>query len=129
MASKNTKGFTAVAHHIHDLLDLPLDKGQPRIGMTIIQAIATTMTQALLSGDVVRIQGFGIFKPVPYTPNRTGNNFIAWTGQRSSIPRSPVPLEYTARTRVAFFPSEQIRAMLNNGTTWDEQRAITHWKD
>jgi nucleoid DNA-binding protein len=125
MASRNTKGgfHRHCAIDIHDLLDIPLDKnGDPSLGTKILRAIIATMRDALHRGEDVKIPGFGIFRVVEWKPKRTGNNIISQDGTRS-----PVPLERMSKRVVTFIPAEQLKAMLNLGTTWDEKRAMETW--
>lgn len=114
---------TQLAFLISELLDLPLDDhGEPKEGLRIVRAIITAITRALRRGESVVVRGFGIFRVVPGVPRRTGHNFLTPT-----FDISPVPLTSRARSRVVFEPSEQVRAMLNGGTTWDEHRAMEIW--
>ena len=125
MALRNTKRYQ-LALHIHDLLDLPLNRhGDPSLGLKILNTISTSMKNALRKGEDVKIRGFGSFVIFqPKGPRRAGNNFLTQSGDRS-----PVPLEYMPRKHVKFIPSEQLLAMLNLGTNWDEKRAMSIWND
>lgn len=123
MASRNTKRYK-LAREIHDLLDLPLSKhGDPEKGLAIIKAITTVMAAALHRGESVRVNGFGIFKVVETKgTRRTGNNFALQSGERYAGTLQHLPKKY-----VKFIPSEQVKALLNGDTTWDEKRAMEIW--
>jgi nucleoid DNA-binding protein len=123
MASRNSKLFR-LALQIHDLLDIPLNKhNDPDVGFKIIRAISTTMRDALKRGESVSVRGFGKFRVVePKGIRRTGNNIARQSGERYAAPLQHMPKRY-----VKFIPSEQLKAMLNSGTTWDEKRAMEIW--
>jgi len=123
MASRGTKLYK-LALEIHDLLDIPLDNhGEPRKGFEIIKAVTTAMSGALKRGEPVRVNGFGIFRVVETQgTRRTGSNFARRTGERYAGTLQHLPKKY-----VKFIPSEQIKAMLNGDTTWDEKRAMEIW--
>lgn len=110
-----------LALSIHELLDLPLKNGRPVIGYKIVKAIARSLRDAVKRGEEIRIPGFGIFRTVTWKPHRTGNPFL------TQNLHSPVPIEGKPRKVVTFLPSEQLLAMLNRGTTWQEKRAMSNW--
>lgn len=112
-----------LAIEIHNLIDEPLDHhGDPALGYKIIYAITRAISSALKRGETVSVRGFGKFSVVDGKPRRTGNNIITQSGVRS-----PVPIDHAPKRYVVFKPSEQILAMLNRGTTWDEKRAMEIW--
>jgi nucleoid DNA-binding protein len=122
MASRHSFLYR-LALHIHDLLDIPLDRhGDPAHGFKIIKATFDAMARGLRAGEEVSIRGFGKLCVVERTPRRTGSNFA-----RQSQERYGAPLQYLPKRTVIFIPSEQVKAMLNNGTTWDEKRAMEIW--
>lgn len=125
MASNRPKTITRehLARTIHETLDLPPDAhGDPSDGIAIVHAILNSMRDALRRGEDITIKGFGTFTIVHGKPRRTGSNFITQQGTRS-----PVPITHRPKSYVVFKPSEQVLAMLNLGTNWDEKRAMEIW--
>lgn len=121
--SSSRSANRALANDIHILIDEPLDHhGDPALGYKIIYAITQAIKDALKRGETVSVRGFGKFYIVQGKARRTGNNIITQQGVRS-----PVPMQHRAKSYVVFQPSEQILAMLNHGTTWDEKRAMEIW--
>jgi nucleoid DNA-binding protein len=112
-----------LAKYLHDLLQLPYPpNGDPKTGRKIIAGIKKAITDALHRGEDVKIKGFGIFRVVNHKPTRVGSTFIT----QDPI-FSPVPIDVKGYRYVKFYPSSQLRAMLNGGTTYDERKAMKLW--
>ena len=120
MANLNSRDLALL---IHELLDIPLNShNQPTKGYQVVKAIIQAMTKALQRGEEIYIRGFGIFRPVEWKARRIGHALLTPTHF------SPVPTHVRARRRIQFFSAAPLRAMLNNGTTYEERRAISSWK-
>lgn len=108
---------------LHKLLDLPYgSSGRPLEGRRLINILLSVLADALNRGESISVRGLGKFKVVQWRGSRSGANYIAAGRQRS-----PVVIDHPPRKRVIFQPSEQLLAMLNLGTTWDEKRAMEIW--
>ncbi len=122
MAARKSFSYK-LAMQITDLLGLPLNShGDPAKGIQILRACTSAMREALKRGEEIEVRGFGKFIITGHSGRRTGSNFVSSDGIKS-----PVPMEHRPKKYVKFIPGEQLRAMLNKGTSWDEKRAMEIW--
>jgi nucleoid DNA-binding protein len=114
-----------IARELHRLFDFPDDHQRYTKARQIVRAVFEAITIGLRRGEDVRVNGFGIFRIIDYTPKPSRMHFIT----QSAI-KSPALITHRTRKKVIFIPSEQLRAMVNGPkgpTTWDEQRAMSIW--
>ena len=97
----------------------------PLKGTRVLQAICQAMKDALLRGESIAIEGFGIFRVVERTPKRTSQFFLT---NNPALGRSATILAHHRRRYVIFEPSMVLMAMLNlQSPNYKERRAQRRW--
>jgi nucleoid DNA-binding protein len=96
-----------LARRLSEVLDLPYDRRQGE-SYRVVRAIVSTMANALLKGERIRIDGFGIFQTYERPATRTPvSRFLFKKGAfREIITLSPTK-------RIIFKPSKALLRFIN----------------
>lgn len=110
MRTLNREGLAKV---IHEVLDVPVKKSirsEKEIGTKVVNAIITSIESALLRGEDVKIEGFGIFR-IRTRPPRKNLAYYFYGLKCKGLHKEVITLP--AKTYVYFQPSKVLSRMIN----------------
>lgn len=99
-----------LAREVAEVLELPFAR-RHGTAYKIIVSMFKSMSDALLRGEEIKIDGFGIFRLRERPPTRHGAVYHYHLKQRADS----IVIELPAKKYITFIPSKPLKRFINNG--------------